>query len=207
MGGLLALALAHRAPQKISKLAMLATPWDFSAMPQAPTRMLAASMPSLRALVNVTRELPVDVIQAMFASLDPGATASKFRRFAAVDPRSDAAAAFVRLERWLNDGVPLAANVALECLEGWYIENRPGRGQWQSGGRVVDPSRIATPALNIVPSSDIIVPPASAAPLGQLMPNAETLIVDAGHIGMVAGSAAERVLYEPLVSWLSESKA
>ena len=207
MGGLLALALAHRAPQKIAKLVMLATPWDFSEMPQAPARMLAASLPTLRALVQVTQELPVDVIQAMFASLDPGATASKFRRFAAIDPKSPAATAFVRLERWLNDGVPLAATVALECLEGWYIENRPGRGVWQNGGRVVDPSKISTPALNIVPSSDIIVPPASAAPLGQLMPSAETMIVDAGHIGMVAGSGAERILYEPLVSWLSAGKA
>lgn len=207
MGGLLALAVAHRAPRKISKLALLATPWDFHAMPAAATYLLAASMPVLRQLIAAVSVLPVDVIQAMFSGLDPGATARKFRDFAMLAPASARARAFIELEHWLNDGVPLAGPVALECLDDWYIANRTMTGAWCSGGRAVAPASIDVPALVIVPKADTIVPPASALPLAAQLPYAEILSVDAGHIGMVAGSKARRVLYEPLAAWLAQTKA
>lgn len=202
MGGNLSLALAARASDRIAALALLATPWNFEAMPKAPRTLLAASLPMFRRTVAFFNSLPVDVLQAMFASLDPGGTARKFRRFAAYAPTGAPAQEFVTLEHWLNDGVPLAGPVALECLEGWYIENRPGRGTWRCGDGIVDPTRIGLAALNIVPSADVIVPPASAEPLGALLPKGETLAVNAGHIGMVAGSKARSELYEPLADWL-----
>lgn len=77
MGGNLALALAHRAPQKTRALALLATPWDFHAMPVPATQMLAAMMPGLRHLIDAVGNLPVDVIQAMFSSRDPGGVIRK----------------------------------------------------------------------------------------------------------------------------------
>lgn len=204
MGGNLSLALAMRAEAKLSALALLATPWDFDAMPVAPRKMLAASMPMLSATIAMFDALPVDVLQAMFASLDPGATARKFRRFATLAPSGTPAQEFVTLEHWLNDGVPLAGPVARECLEGWYVENLPGSGRWRCGADFVQPSEIFLPSLNVVPRADVIVPPASAMPLGELLVNGRTLCVDAGHIGMVAGSKAKKVLYAPLADWLNE---
>jgi polyhydroxyalkanoate synthase len=75
-------------------------------------------------------ELPVDVIQALFAGLDPLLVVRKFVKFAGLDPASPSAAQFVALEDWLNDGVPLAAEVTRECLRlvaaalgprGWHV--------------------------------------------------------------------------------------
>jgi len=203
MGGNLALALAAVAGDKIAALGLLATPWDFEAMPAAPRTMLAASMPMLRQTLAFMNELPVDVLQAMFASLDPGATARKFRNFAGLDPDGRTAQEFVRLESWLNDGVPLAPKVAEACLQGWYVENLPGRGLWTCCGVTVDPAKIDIPVLCMVPSNDVIVPPETAKPLGVLLPRAETREVKAGHIGMVAGSRAKKVLFEPLAEWLN----
>jgi polyhydroxyalkanoate synthase len=112
---------------------------------------------------------------------------------------------FVALEDWLNDGVPLAGRVARETLFGWYVENAPARGTWRIGGRPVRPAEVTAPALVLVPEQDYIVPPGSAAPLGDALPRAEARVVPAGHIGMVVGGGAERVLYEPLVDWLVEA--
>ena len=202
MGGLLALALVARAPDRIAKLALLATPWDFSEMPRPGIQHLQNSMPWLRSLIDVTNVLPVDVLQAMFAGIDPCATARKFRQFSAMASDSATARAFVQLEDWLNDGVPLSGPVAIECLQDWYIDNVTGKGIWHTAGSVVDPKRFTLPAWVIVPENDVIVPPDTALPLGNLLPNAEVSQLSSGHIGMIAGGRAKRQLYDPLAAWL-----
>ncbi len=202
MGGLLALALAHRRPGDIAALALLATPWDFGAMRASATAALRSSLPVLDATIKMFGVLPVDVLQGMFASLDPGGSVRKFRAFAGVDPNSASARAFVALEDWLSDGVPLSGPVAHECLRNWYCDNEPFRGAWLCGDTPVCPQNIKIPSLLVVPSDDRIVPPASAMALADQLPNVTVHIADAGHIGMVIGSKARRVLYEPLSAFL-----
>lgn len=202
MGGLLALALVARDPNQISKLALLATPWDFSQMPRAGIQHLKNSMPWLRSVIDVMNMLPVDMLQAMFAGIDPCATARKFRQFSSMASDSAHARAFVQLEDWLNDGVPLSGPVAIECLQDWYIDNVTANNKWRSSGNVVDPKKLGLPTWVIVPENDIIVPPETARPLGELMPNAEITELSSGHIGMIAGGRAKRQLYDPLAAWL-----
>jgi polyhydroxyalkanoate synthase subunit PhaC len=122
MGGLLALAAALRRPDLVSALGLLATPWDFCASPEEVARGAAAAalLPGLEPILAATGTLPVDVIQTLFAGLDPWGIPRKFRAFARLDPASPRAEQFVALEDWLNDGVPLAAPVAREALGGWY---------------------------------------------------------------------------------------
>lgn len=203
MGGNLALALAHRAPEKNRAMALLATPWDFHAMPGSATAMLTAMLPGLKQLIATVGNLPVDVIQAMFSSRDPGNVIRKFRRFAAMKPEGKEARSFILLEDWLNDGVPLAGPVAIECLEDWYVNNAPMKGTWQSGGTPLDPGCLEIPALVVIPDHDTIVPPASAAPLAELLPDVTLIKANAGHIGMVAGSRAQATLYAPLSTWIA----
>ena len=81
MGGLLTLALVHRRPDRAAALAFLATPWDFHAGPKAPIRMLEAMAPGISTMIDQLGALPVDVLQAMFSSLDPYLTLDKFRQF------------------------------------------------------------------------------------------------------------------------------
>ena len=205
MGGLLTLALACRRPDRAAALAFLATPWDFHATPPATLRMLQAMTPGLTAAIDRWGGLPVDILQAMFSSLDPYLTANKFRRFAAMKETSDKARKFVALEDWLNDGVALAAPVAKECLIGWYVDNTPARGGWRIDGETVRPETVTAPTLVMVPENDHIVPPGSAAALADAIPGAERTSLAAGHIGMVAGGRARTMLYKPLSQWLRKT--
>ena len=200
MGGLLATALAARRPGEIAGLALLATPWDFHA---------GATTPALRALLAAAARvggllggLPVELIQSLFAGIDPLAVARKFAGFGELDPDSPQARSFVAIEDWANDGVPLGAEVAQDCLLGWYGHNRPARGRWLIGGEAVAPERIALPCLVAIPTRDRIVPPASAAALAARLPRATLLRPEGGHVGMVAGGSAERQLWSPLAAWL-----
>jgi pimeloyl-ACP methyl ester carboxylesterase len=204
MGGLLALAAALRRPDRVRALGLLATPWDFHAAEADRARAAAALLPALEPLLEAHGALPADVIQALFAGLDPWGVAAKFRAFARLDPGSERAALFVALEDWLNDGVPLAASVARECLGGWYGRNEPARLAWRVAGAVVDPAALAMPVFAAIPHRDRIVPPASARALAAGIGRAAVTLHEAaaGHVGMVAGSAAEDALWKPLLRWL-----
>ncbi len=202
MGGTLAVAAAQRRPDLISGLALLAAPWDFHA-PDPERALQAASMlPLLEPAFAFSRTLPVDLLQTLFALLDPWGVADKYRAFAGLRQDSDRARLFVALEDWLNDGVPLAAEVARSCLGEWYGENAPARGVWRIAGLPVRPEAIRTPAFVAVPGRDRIVPPESALPLARAIPGAELHQPAAGHISMAAGARAETALWRPLLGWL-----
>lgn len=206
MGGNLALALALRRADDLSRLALLATPWDFHAGGQQWPAMDALA-PGLENLLQSFGVLPVDVLQALFAALDPGLAQRKFRHFAALDPNSAEAAHFVALEDWVNDGVPLAAQVARDCLLGWYGENNPARGKWYVDGRIVDPARLRLPVLVAIPENDRIVPAASAQALADAIGHADVIRPAAGHIGMVVGRRGKTGLWRPLSQWLLGPKS
>ena len=75
MGGDLALGLAHRRAGDLAGLALLATPWDFHAERPEQAAVLAALLPAFEPLLDSLGELPVDLLQALFAALgsQPGA--------------------------------------------------------------------------------------------------------------------------------------
>lgn len=205
MGGNLALALAQRRKRDVAALGLLATPWDFHADRPELARAIAASAAPLLKIADRLGELSTDVLQALFYLLDPYLAPRKFMRFATFEPGSARELAFVALEDWLNDGIPLAANVAHECLEGWYGANTPARGNWRVAGEVVEPRAIACPTLIMVPASDRIVPPASAEALMPLIMKAERLQPNVGHIGMMVSAGAERAVWRPLAEWLGRT--
>ncbi|MGE4049121.1 MAG: alpha/beta fold hydrolase [Acetobacteraceae bacterium] len=204
MGGLLAVAAAQRRPDLVRGLALLATPWDFHADDAARAGQAASCLPLLEPMMALTGTVPIDMLQALFALLDPWGVAAKYRAFARLPPDSARAGLFVALEDWLNDGVPLAAPVARECLGGWYGRNEPARGAWRVAGLPVDPGVLRVPAFVAAPGRDRIVPPRSARSLAQSIPGAVLHEPMAGHIGMVAGSQAEAALWRPLLTWLRE---
>jgi polyhydroxyalkanoate synthase subunit PhaC len=202
MGGTLAVAAAQRRPDLIGGLALLAAPWDFHAPDPERALQAAQTLPLLEPALAFSNALPVDLLQSLFALLDPWGVADKYRGFARLSPDSERARLFVALEDWLNDGVPLAAGVARACLSEWYGENAPARGNWRIAGLPVDPAAIATPTFVAVPGRDRIVPPESARILASLIPNAVLHQPAAGHIGMAAGARAEISLWRPLCDWL-----
>jgi polyhydroxyalkanoate synthase len=204
MGGTLTVALAACQPRRVAGLALLAAPWDFHADRTGHAFLLSVG-PLLAQVADRVGELPVDVLQTLFWSLDPWLAVKKFGRFLGMDQAGDGARDFVLLEDWLNEGAPLAGPVARECLVGWYGDNVPGRDQWIVDRRRIVPSKMNTPSLVVIPSGDRIVPPLSAAALADPargLRNATRLDLPLGHIGMVVSGRARELCWTPLIDWL-----
>ena len=142
--------------------------------------------------------LPVEVLQAAFWQLDPARTVAKFVDFGS-RPRDDAAAAiFVALEDWANDGAPLTLAAGRDLATTFFGEDRPGEGQWSVAGRAIHPDALACPVFDIASTTDRIVPLASAVGIGRRLTLAQ------GHVGMMVGSRSRESLWQPLAQWLRD---
>lgn len=203
MGGNLALAAALTKPELIRSLALLATPWDFHADEACKAEALRAALlyKSWRPGCSLVGELPVDLIQTLFALLNPLTPQRKFMALAD-ETDEDEVRDFVVLEDWLNDGVPLTLPVADSCIYSWYERNDPARGEWQVLGQTIDPKKLLMPALVIVPENDRIVTPTSALALANALPSRTIINVPLGHIGMIVSHAAPAYSWGPLLAWL-----
>ena len=205
MGGTLTVALAARKPRRVAGLALMAAPWDFHADRTGHAFLLSMG-PLLAEVADKVGELPVDILQTLFWSLDPWLAVKKFSRFIGMDPKGEHAKEFILLEDWLNGGAPLAGPTARECLVDWYGNNTTGSNKWVVAGRRVVPAKIKVPSLVMIPSGDRIVPPLSAAALADPkkgLKNARRIDLPLGHIGMVVSGRARELCWTPLIEWIS----
>lgn len=180
-------------------LALIATPWHFAGFPQGSREGLVRLWDQARPTADALGLLPMEILQNAFWNLDPARTVGKFEAFASMSGTE--AEMFVALEDWANDGPPLTAAAAREMMEDFFAADLPGIGRWAVGGQVIDPATLDLPIMNIVSTTDRIVPHASAMQAGLRVDT------DAGHVGMVVGSRRHELLWRPLAAWLSRTAA
>lgn len=196
LGGTMALAAATI--RRVSGVALIAAPWRFSGYPPDRREGLKQLWQSTRPLAEDLGVFPMEMLQSAFWRLDPERTLTKYAKFGAMEPRSPAANAFVLLEDWANEGPPLPLPSARELIEDMFVADLPGNGSWGVGGRTIEAAALDCPVLNIISSSDKIVPSASAPPVGK------ELLLKQGHVGMIVGRGAKAALWQPLSAWLSQ---
>lgn len=193
LGGTMALAAACVAP--VAGLATIAAPWHFAGYGDVRADMIAL-WDSARPMCEQLGLVPMEVLQSGFWQLDPARTVAKYEAFAAMDPASDQARAFIALEDWANAGAPLTYAAGRQLFEDFLPHDLPGSGEWIVAGRPTGPAALACPAIEFVSLTDRIVPAATAADLK------ERRDTGAGHVGMVVGSRGREQLWEPLRDWL-----
>jgi polyhydroxyalkanoate synthase len=202
MGGTIAMGLASLHETQISRLGLLATPWDFHADNPAQAQSIASSLSLLEPILQHNHVLPVDHLQSFFTLLDPMLGAHKFSRLNNMPQDAPQTDLFIAVEDWLNDGVSLAANLTRDCFQNWYGLNQPAMKHWKVNDQIVDPANFKNPALLIMPAQDKIVPPKGAAALAKQLPNATILQPPFGHIGMIIANGAKTKVWKDLVEFL-----
>ncbi|MEX1036824.1 MAG: alpha/beta fold hydrolase [Sneathiella sp.] len=202
MGGTLAAAAAQKQQEKIRSFIAIASPWDFHAEIGAQAKTLLGQREMWANILDGFGELPVDLLQTLFASLDPNLGLRKFSKFAKMDMTSEKALEFVAIEDWLNDGYPLVKGVAADVFDKWYGRNEPESGCWEVDGKVVRPQDITIPSLVAVPKTDKIVPRPSALALALALPAATVITPPSGHVGMMTGRQAKDGLWQHLGDWI-----
>lgn len=205
MSGALCVGALSLDPTLARRFAAVAAPWDFRTMPgfEGLRRKAAEITAGLEVARSVFGAAPGEALQTLFALRDPWTASRKFREFAECDPFSFQARLFVALEDWANDGAPLSSQVAREAFQDWFLANKPSRGLWRLGPHRVDPRRYGGPALVATGARDSIAPPGATQPLAAALPRAETLRIDAGHVGLIVGSGAAEKVWGPLAAFFA----
>lgn len=193
LGGTLAMAAAMLRP--VPGLATIAAPWRFRRYGDFARAAIAAQWEAAQPACAQLGLVPMEVLQSGFWQLDPARTIAKFERFAQLEPGSGQARAFLALEDWSNAGAPLTYAAGAEMFERFFRSDRPGSGRWWVGGTRILPSRLACPAIELLSTTDRIVPAATAAGL----PGRRSLAL--GHVGMIVGGRAREMVWEPLRDW------
>jgi polyhydroxyalkanoate synthase len=195
LGGTLAAAAA--ALSVPLSLALIATPWVFSGYREDRRAGMAHLWAEIAPTARASGIVPVDLLQPGFWDLDPERSVAKFERFGQLDPSLREARQYVLVEDWVNSGPPIGVGAAEHIFERLYRDDEPGSGAWKIDGTIIDPAALPCPVLNVVSSTDRIVP-AQAAPVA-----GTRIDVAAGHVGMMVGSRARELLYAPLTAWLA----
>lgn len=203
IGGLFAIATALERPDT-QKMVLLATPWDFHKGQEWLLPWLHTSSPYLQHLIDQSHELPVEILQYMFAILNPLGIIRKFSQLPQFADNFEKLQEFATVEDWLNDCVPLAPKVAKTLLFDWYRDNLTIKNQWMVNNREINPKEIHQPTLIISPLRDKIVHPESAESLTNYLPNSHMIRPDTGHIGSVLGKNAVSYVLEPTIEFLNK---
>lgn len=193
LGGTLAIAAAMLRP--VRGLVTIAAPWRFRRYGDFARAAIAAQWEAAQPACEQLGLVPMEVLQSGFWQLDPARTIAKFERFAKLEPGSDQARAFLTLEDWANAGAPLTYAAGSEMFERFFRADRPGSGRWWMHGTRILPSRLTCPALELLSTTDRIVPAATAAGL------AERRSLALGHVGMIVGGRAPEMVWTPLRDW------
>ena len=200
MGGIFTTAMAQLAAQTVDAMVLLATPWDFSAK-DTPTVLLSpATQVMLRNWINTQYPVLPVVTQTVFHLIDPWRVQEKFSRYPSLNETEKKH--FLAVEQWVNDGVPLPNKVAEECFVDWPQGNTLAKHQWKVGRRWIDPEHITCPTLAVIPTKDAIVPKGCALPLTKLIKRCEVITPECGHVSMVVGKNARKLMWEPVADWL-----
>jgi polyhydroxyalkanoate synthase len=109
------------------------------------------------------------------------------------------------MNTWVRDIIPMAGGAYRQLITEFYKENRLMEGMLMLRGECVDLARLKAKVLNVIAETDHITPPCqSEGVMGRISStDKEVFRVRGGHIGIMAGSGAERTTWPHIEQWLA----
>ncbi len=113
------------------------------------------------------------------------------------------------LTDWAHDHVPFPGSAFVEMINRLSRENGLFTGEVLLGDTPRLLADISCPFLNVYGQHDHVTPPASVAPLTGLVSSAraDTVVLRAGHIGLLVGGSARKQTLPQVTEWLTTVRA
>ena len=207
MGGTMAALFAALYPALVKTLTLLAAPIDFGGRDSLLNLWTQRAYFDVDALVDAYGNCPAWFLQSCFQSMKPvqNLLQKNWSMFENVEDRRFIANYFA-MELWINDNVPVAGETFREFVKDLYQDNRLVRGELRLGGRRVDLGRIKCPLLLLMAKSDHLVPPPSTEGIRPHVgsTDVQSVVIEAGHVGLVVGGKAQRSLWPEATRWLAD---
>ncbi len=206
MGGLFVVlyaALHPRAP--IDAVGCLATPADYQK--QGLFSVFSAKQNfDVDSLVDRVGNIPGEMIEQSFRMLRPASNDSPVQYVQLWQNilNDRYVEQYRAMNKWAYDHIPFPGECFRQVTKELNWENKLIKGELAIGGKPARLDAIKRPFLHVVAKYDHVVPYESAAPLVQLVGSAEKeeIMLDGGHVSLVAGRNAARRLWPRVSDWL-----
>lgn len=108
------------------------------------------------------------------------------------------------MNTWVRDIIPMAGAAYRQLINEFYRENRLMAGTLALRGERVDLSQLTANVLNVIAEGDHITPPCQSEGVMSRIGSTEKEVfrVRGGHIGIMAGSGAEKSTWPHIETWL-----
>ncbi len=204
LGGTFTVIYSALYPEKVKNLLTMTTPVDFqtNGLFEKWTEEKYFDVERIHQTYGI---LPPDFLESSFAIKNMSSAIWKGQTFWKLLSSGKMLTNYFAMEGWLNDNVPFVTKLWKDVISDLYQHNKLIKGKLRIGGRAVELKKIDSSILNIVASRDNIVPPSASLCLNDLTSSkdAHDLILNGGHIGIVAGGIAAKKLWPGLDEWLS----
>ena len=205
MGGTMSALFTALHPDRVRTLTLLAAPIDFSGRESLLNLWTDRTCFDVDAFIDANGNCPASFLQACFLYMKP--IQNLFEKNLAFyeqldDPRF--VTNFFAMERWVNDNIPVAGETFREFVKKLYQENELVRGVFRLGDRQIDLRRIECPLLILTAKNDHLVAPSSSEGIKPHVRSRDikTMSIDAGHVGLVVSSKAQKTFWPEATRWL-----
>jgi polyhydroxyalkanoate synthase len=207
MGGTFAAMYAALHPEKVRTLALMAAGLDFDT--RSSFLNIWSHAPGFDAwkIARTYGLIPPTFFNDAFGLLDP--LRSNYIKFKDLLNRLDDqpfVENFLRMEKWTNDGIPMAGPTYAEFIDKGYQRNLLVKGAWTLDGddREIDLHALTMPLATIVGLKDNLVPPESTErALDQVgSKDVRRFQLPTGHIGLSVSRSAHRELWPAFADWV-----
>ncbi|WP_204456267.1 alpha/beta fold hydrolase [Actinokineospora baliensis] len=202
LGGILsALTAARSNAHPIASLTVVASPFDFTAIPLLrPFRPLDAltGRIAIPALYRTFGGIPAPLVRRAFQISALDKHLSKPFAVAANLADRDYLAQIEAVERFTAAMLAYPGRAVAQIYREFFLANALASGTITLGGTPIALTAIRQPTLVIAGEDDAIAPPRSARALVDLLPDATFRTVPGGHLGTLTGRAARDTTW-PLI--------
>ncbi len=206
MGGIFILLYAalHEKEGALKNAVIIGSPVDFSKM--FPFGLLAriGRRPVVIA-TDIMGNIPPFLTKTSFKMLKPIGIVNRYLELLAHYWDREWVAGFESIDHWVDGFIPYPGETFKEFVSDFLARDLLRNGRILLGGRPVFLDRIISSLLVISGGEDIIAPAGCVEPLVNMVSSkdAQVIRVPQGHIGLVAGSRAPELVWEPMARWLS----
>jgi polyhydroxyalkanoate synthase len=207
MGGTMAALFAAQHPSVVKSLTLLAAPIDFGGRESLLNLWTQRAHFDVDAFVNAHGNCPAWFLQSCFQNMKPiqNLVQKNLSLFANLEDLRFVSNYFA-MELWINDNIPVAGEAFRQFVKYLYQGDRLVRGEFRLGRERVDLAKITCPLLLLMARNDHLVPPCSTEGIRPHVgsQDVESIVIEAGHVGLVVGGKAQRSLWPTATRWLAD---
>ncbi len=210
MGGLIATATTAVHPElPVRSIAMVASPFDLSQQPLLrPVRAIGKRTDGriVGTALKAAGSIPAPLVSIGFKATALPAYLKKPRTLWTRRNDREFLAQISAVDQIMNNMVAYPGRATLQVYQKLALRNELATGKVQGPNKLIDLSTITVPVMNVAGETDVLVPPAAAHHVGDLLPASPDVrlpLAPGGHLGVLTGTRAPGTTWAHLDDFLT----